>query len=95
MKRLIACLFLMVCLLPALSNDRAQSSLPFGGSVAMAGHSMPGGRWCDCDGTACLNALKIEPAPEPAPESAEVDTGSVAALAVAAVLLVLRLRQLV
>ena len=63
MKRLFLACMLFVCLLPAVNTD-SQNSQPFGGSVAVAGRSMPGLRWCACGDPAVPNCI-CDPGEQP------------------------------
>lgn len=106
MKRFLLAGMLLVLLLPAVNTD-SQNSTAFN-SVAVAGKTMPGGRWCECGTQACI----CDPGEQPCTTcpnqglTAQQDTaqesdpansinlGAAFSLAVGAAVLVLRLRQL-
>jgi len=93
---------MFVCLLPGVGGFDSQNSQPFGGSVAVAGKSMPGSRWCECGTTACIcdpgelpcttcpnQGLVIERESEPADS---INPGSVGVLALVILTLVFRVK---
>ena len=59
MKRILACLFIMAAL-PFLASSVNNSPAPFA-QVAMAGHVIGGGYWCQCGCAACI----CDPGEEP------------------------------
>ncbi len=61
MKKLLLVAMFVLFLLPALG---ARSVQPFGGSVAIAGRNIPGGRWCACGDPAIPNCV-CDPGEEP------------------------------
>ena len=107
MKRLFLACVMFVCLLPAVNTD-SQNSQPFNGSVAVAGRTLPGLRWCECGDPAVSNCV-CDPGEQPCTacpnqgltvqqnaeqESDPLDLGATFSLVVGAAFLVLRLRQL-
>lgn len=106
MKRFLLAGLLLVLLLPAINSD-SQNSTAFN-SVAVAGRTMPGGRWCACGDQSVPNCV-CDPGEQPctacpsqgltvqqdaAQESDPVNLGATFSLVIGAAFLVLRLRQL-
>lgn len=107
MRRLFTCLAvvtLLVLSFPAFFSSESRN-LSGASPVAFAGRAIPHGTWCECGTancecdpgevpcTACPNpGLNAQPPAETEP--AKVDPGAGITLIVAAVLLVLRLRQI-
>ena len=88
----------VLLLLPAFAGSEAQNSQPYN-VTAEAGRSLPGHRWCECGTQDCIcdpgQTLTVQQnnPPESEPTNS-IDLGAAFSLAVAAAVLVLRLRQI-
>jgi hypothetical protein len=105
---LAALVMLLIISLPALTSNKALEMGTVGISfTAHAGKTLPSGKWCECGTQDCIcdpgevpcsscpnQSLAAQPASGSEPEPAGVDTGASLTVLVAALLLVLRLRQM-